>query len=60
MLAAASPALVSPVYAGGSDGNAEGHGSGAVIGSQALAPRTDFLFYSPLAEAWYRSGNYFE
>ena len=59
-LAAASPALVSPVYAGCSDGNAEGYASGTVIGSQSLDPQTGFTFYSPLAEAWYRSGEYFE
>ncbi len=59
-LAAASPALVSPVSAGGSHGNAEGYASATVIGSQSRAPQTDFTLYSPLAEAWYRSGEYFE
>ena len=59
-LAAVSPALVSPVYAGCSDGNAEGYASGTVIGSQSPDPQTGFTFYSPLAEAWYRSGEYFE
>ena len=50
-LAAASPVLVS---------NPEGYASGTVIGSQPLDPPTDFTFYSPLAEAWYRAGEYFE
>ena len=59
-LAGASQALVSPVYAGCSDGNAEGYASGTVIGSQSLDSQTGFTFYSPLAEAWYRSGEYFE
>ena len=30
------------------------------IGSRSLAAQADFTFYSPLAEAWYRSGEYFE
>ena len=47
-LAAAGPALVSP------------YASATVIGSQTRAPQTDFTFYSPLAEEWYRSGEYFE
>ena len=59
-LAAASPALVSPVYAGGSGGTTEGPASGTVIGSQSLDPPAGFTFHSPLAEAWYRSGGYFE
>ena len=59
-LAATSPALVSPVHAGCLDGNAEGYASGTVIGSQSLDPQTGFTFYSPLAEAWYRAGEYFE
>ena len=46
--AAASPTLLSP-YAGAT-----------VRASQTPAPRTDFTFYSPLAEEWYRSGSYFE
>jgi pimeloyl-ACP methyl ester carboxylesterase len=53
-LAAASPALVSPVR------DAEGYAGGTLIGSQSRAPQTDFTFYSPLAEDWYRSGEYFE
>ncbi len=59
-LAAASPALVGPAYAGGSAGTTEGRASGTVIGSQSLDPQTGFTFHSPLAEAWYRSGEYFE
>ena len=59
-LAATSPALVSPVHAGCSDANAEGYASGTVIGSQSRDPQTGFTFYSPLAEAWYRAGEYFE
>ena len=47
-LAAASPALVSP------------YASATAIGSQTRAPQTDFTFYSPLAEEWFRSGAYFE
>jgi pimeloyl-ACP methyl ester carboxylesterase len=31
-----------------------------VRASQTPAPQTDFTFYSPLAEEWYRSGSYFE
>ncbi|MEE2963330.1 MAG: alpha/beta hydrolase [Acidobacteriota bacterium] len=59
-LAAAGPALVGPVSAGCTVGNAEGYASGTAIGSQPSAPQTDFTFYSPLAEAWYRAGDYFE
>ena len=59
-LAATSPALVSPVHAGCSNGNAETYASGTVIGSQSRDPQTGFTFYSPLAEAWYRAGEYFE
>jgi len=40
--------------------NPKGYASGTVIGSQPLDPPTDFTFYSPLAEAWYRAGEYFE
>ena len=59
-LASASPALVAPVDHRGSGGNPEGYWSGTGIGSQSLDPRTGFTFYSPLAEAWYRAGEYFE
>ena len=55
-LAAASPALASPVDTRGSERNAEGYASGTGIGSQLPG----FTFYSPLAEAWYRAGEYFE
>ena len=58
-LAAASPALASPIYAGGSDGNLDGDASGTVIGTPSLDSQT-FTFYSPLAEQWYRGGQYFE
>ena len=57
-LAAASPALVSPVYAGCSDANPDGDASRTVIG--APDSQTGFTFYSPLAEEWYRSGEYFD
>ena len=43
-LAAASSTLVSQVAAGAS----------------TFASQTGFTFYSPLAEEWYRSGEYFE
>ena len=59
-LAAASPALASPVYAGCSDGNPDGDASGTVIGAPSLDSQTGFTFYSPLAEEWYRAGQYFE
>jgi pimeloyl-ACP methyl ester carboxylesterase len=59
-LAAASPALASPIYAGCSDGNPGGDASGAVIGTPSLDSQTGFTFYSPLAEEWYRGGQYFE
>ena len=59
-LAAASPALASPVYAGCSDGNPDGDASGTVIGAPSLDSQTGFTFYSPLAEEWYGSGEYFE
>ncbi len=59
-LAAASPVIVSPVCAGCSDGNPDGDASGTVIGAPSLDPQTGFTFYSPLAEEWYRSGEYFE
>ena len=59
-LAATRPALVGPVYAGGSGGNAEGYASETAVGLQSLDPQIGFTFYSPLAEAWYRSGEYFE
>ena len=59
-LAAASPALVSPVYAGSSDGNPDGEASRTVIGAPSHASQAGFTFYSPLAEGWYRSGDYFE
>jgi pimeloyl-ACP methyl ester carboxylesterase len=59
-LAAASPALASPIYAGGSVGNLDGDASGTVIGSPSPDPQTAFTFYSPLAEQWYRAGQYFE
>ena len=59
-LAAASPALASPIYAGGSDGNLDGDASGTVIGSPSPDSQTPFTFYSPLAEQWYRAGQYFE
>ena len=55
-LAAATPALASPVDIGGSETNAEGYASGTGIGSQSPG----FTFHSPLAEAWYRAGEYFE
>ena len=55
-LAAASPALASPVHTRGSERNAAGYASGTGIGSQSPG----FTFYSPLAEAWYRAGEYFE
>ena len=59
-LAAVSPALVSPVYAGCAAGSPDGDASGTVIGAPSLDPQTGFTFYSPLAEEWYRSGEYFE
>ena len=59
-LAAASPALASPIYAGGSDSILDGDASGTVIGSPSLDSQTPFTFYSPLAEQWYRAGQYFE
>ena len=59
-LAAASPALASPIYVGGSDGNLDGDASGTVIGTPSLDSQTAFTFYSPLAEQWYRAGEYFE
>ena len=59
-LAAASPALVSPVFAGCSPGNSGGNASGTVIGTPSLDSQTGFTFYSPLAEEWYRAGKYFE
>ena len=46
--AAASPVLVSPYV------------NRPVLGSQSGTTQADFTFYSPLAEEWYRSGNYFE
>ncbi len=49
-LAAASPALASPIYAGGSDGTLDGDASGTVIGSPSPDSQTAFTFYSPLAE----------
>ena len=55
-LAAASPALASSGEARGPARNAGGYASGAAGGSQA----PDFTFHSPLAEAWYRAGEYFE
>ena len=59
-LAAASPALASPIYVGCSDGNLDGDASGTVIGTPSLDSQTGFTFYSPLAEQWYRAGQYFE
>ena len=59
-LAAASPALASPIYAGGSDGNLDGDASGTVMGAPSSDSQTAFTFYSPLAEQWYRGGQYFE
>ena len=59
-LAAASPALASPIYAGCSDGSLDGDASGTVIGTPSLDSQTGFTFYSPLAEQWYRAGQYFE
>ena len=59
-LAAASPALASPIYVGGSDGNPDGDASGTVIGSPSPDSQAAFTFYSPLAEQWYRAGQYFE
>ena len=59
-LAGASPALVSPVHVGRSRSHTGNTASETVIGSQTLAPPTGFTFYSPLAEAWYRAGEYFE
>ncbi len=59
-LAAASPALASSIYAGGSGGNLDGDASGTVIGTPSLDSQTGFTFYSPLAEQWYRAGQYFE
>ncbi len=59
-LAAASPALASPIYVGGSDGNLDGDASGTVIGSPSSDSQTAFTFYSPLSEEWYRGGQYFE
>ncbi len=56
-LAAASPALV---HVRRADDSAVGYAGEAVIGAQPLAPPPDFTFYSPLAEAWYRGGAYFE
>ena len=59
-LAGASPALVSPVHFERSRTHTGGTKSETVIGSQSLAPPTGFAFNSPLAEAWYRAGEYFE
>lgn len=59
-LAAASPALASPIYVGCSDGNLDGDASGTIIGTPSLDSQTGFTFYSPLAEQWYRAGQYFE
>ena len=59
-LAGASPALVSPVHFERPRTHTGGTKSETVIGSQSLAPPTGFAFNSPLAEAWYRSGEYFE
>ncbi len=59
-LAAASPVLASPIYAGCSNGNPGGDANGAVIGTPSLDSQTGFTFYSPLAEEWYRGGQYFE
>ncbi len=58
-LAAASPVLTSPLYAGCSIGTAA-DAPEIVIGTPSTDPRTGFTFYSPLAEEWYRSGAYFE
>ena len=59
-LAAASPVLASPIYAGCPNGNPGGDANGAVIGTPSLDSQTGFTFYSPLAEEWYRGGQYFE
>ena len=59
-LAAASPALASPIYVGCSDGSPDGDASGTIIGTPSLDSQTGFTFYSPLAEQWYRAGQYFE
>ena len=58
--AAASPALMSSFYAGCSDGDQDGDASRTVIGSPSREAQTGFTFYSPLAEDWYRAGEYFE
>ncbi len=59
-LAAASPALMGPVYARCSDGNPDGDASRTVIGAPSPDSQAGFTFYSPLAEEWYGSGEYFE
>ncbi len=59
-LATASPVLVSPMYAGCSDANPDGDASRTVNGVPSRDSQTGFTFYSPLAEEWYRSGEYFE
>ena len=55
-LAAASPALASPVDTRRPDSIAEGYASGTAAGAQPPG----FTFHSPLAEAWYRAGDYFD
>jgi pimeloyl-ACP methyl ester carboxylesterase len=58
-LAAASPALLSPLYTGCSTVNAA-DAPETFVGTPSIDPRTGFTFYSPLSEAWYRAGAYFE
>ena len=41
-LAAASPALASPIYAGCSDANPDGDASGTLIGTPSLDSQTGF------------------
>ena len=59
-LAAASPALASPIYAGCSEGDSSSEENRTVTGTPSLDSQTGFTFYSPLAEEWYRGGQYFE
>ena len=59
-LAAAGPALAGPVGVGGAEGNAAGYAGAAAGGSQSQEPPAGFTFHSPLAEAWYRGGGYFD
>ena len=58
--AAGSPVLVSRVYGERSDNSLDGSPSQFAGGPSSLASQTGFTFYSPLAEEWYRAGEYFE